>query len=282
MDKPVNPMIPRGTQSQSMVGKKRRKNKPFFLWNTSVTRSTGSNQLFATENIYLKSSFMNDSSLGIQPALGIGRSSMSRFGGEYRRSQATAGSLRAVCLRSVEDCFGINTLSSLSLVNSNEIRFQKGQYLSSFTKNMFSFMSRQTSVESQFVFDERNVSWPMFSENQGLLIDEFSCDLCYHYSSYNLPVYPISLFASQIGSNRDLAHTTFGEYSPGPSNPVFTGDQQHISTEKPDVTDLRGSQLSHPFQHQTKANRKHLWIAMVKIKAVEADVAVNKSISSSC
>ncbi|PON75707.1 hypothetical protein PanWU01x14_039670 [Parasponia andersonii] len=95
--------------------------------------------------------------LGIQPVLGIGRLSMSRLGAEYRRAQATAGSLHAVCLRSAEDCFGTDTLPSFS----------------------------------------------------------------------------------PIGSNRDLAHTTFGEYSPRLSNPMFIGDQQHISTKKPDVADLR-------------------------------------------
>ncbi|PON59569.1 hypothetical protein TorRG33x02_287830 [Trema orientale] len=103
--------------------------------------------------------FESMASLGIQPVLGIGRSSMSRFGAEYRRTQPTAGSLRAVCLQSAEDCFGIDTLSSFS----------------------------------------------------------------------------------PIGSNRDLAHKTFGEYSPRLSNPMFIGDQLHIGTvsEKPDVADLR-------------------------------------------
>lgn len=77
---------------------------------------------------------------------------MSRFGAEYRRSQSSAGSLRAVCLQSAGDCIGIDTLSSFSLVNSNEIRFEKGQYSNSFTKDQFSFMSKQTSSGKFFFF----------------------------------------------------------------------------------------------------------------------------------
>ena len=81
---------------------------------------------------------------------------------------------------------------------------------------------------------------------------DFSCDLCNDNSSYIL-VCTISLLASQSGSNKDFAHTTLGEYSPTPSNLMFIGDQQQTGIEKPDVADLRGSQLIHPAQHQQAA-----------------------------